>query len=136
MKTTTLRIALFALVLPVSTGLAQAPSPTPPPPVEVKDFKPEPANAPGGGSWIRLLAPFRSTPAWADGIAFYYDILVQKGDQYRVLSGTARYSNVKSGSHASVLYMSPSAEPRLPMVGAISMSAMPTSWCQFIWRLS
>ena len=113
MKTTTLRVAFLAIALAASTGLSQAPAPTPPPPpVEVKDFKPEAANAPGGGSWIRLLAPFRSTPAWADGIAFYYDILVQKGDQYRVLSGTARYSNVKAGSHTAVLYMSPSAAAR------------------------
>jgi len=78
----------------------------------VRDFKAEAANAPGGGTWLRLLAAFRSTPAWADGIAFYYDVLVEKNGQFRVLSGTARYSNVKAGGHVAVLFMSPSAVAR------------------------
>jgi hypothetical protein len=113
MKTTKLLLAVLVLLLPAANCLSQAPAASPPPPpVEVKDFKAEPANAPGGGAWLRLLAPFRSTPGWANGIAFYYDVLVQKGDQYRVLSGTVRYSNVKAGSHNAVLYMSPSAAAR------------------------
>lgn len=113
MKTNKLLLVCFVFSLGTSVCFCQAPAASPPPPpVEVKEFKAEPASAPGGGAWLRLLAPFRSAPAWADGIAFYYDILVQKGDQYRVLSGTARYSNVKAGSHAAVLYMSPSAVAR------------------------
>jgi hypothetical protein len=113
MKTTALLLPSLALLLGASTCLCQAPAASPPPPpVVVADFKAEPANAPGGGAWLRLLAPFRSSPSWADGIVFYYDVLVQKGDQYRVLSGTARYSNVKAGSHSAVLYMSPSAVAR------------------------
>lgn len=113
MKTNVLLLACLALWLGLSNGFCQAPAaPTPPPPVVVTGFKAEPAEAPGGGAWLRLLAAFRSSPAWADGIVFYYDILVQKEDQYRVLSGTARYSNIKAGSHAAVLYLSPSAVAR------------------------
>lgn len=113
MKVSALLLPSLALLLGASTCLCQAPAASPPPPpVVVGDFKAEPANAPGGGAWLRLLAPFRSSPSWADGIVFYYDVLVQKGDQYRVLSGTARYSNVKAGSHSAVLYMSPSAVAR------------------------
>ncbi len=102
--------ATLLLAYPAS-GQAPASSP-PPPPIQVRDFKPESANAPGGGTWVRLLAAFRSLPAWADGLAFYYDILVEKDGQFRVLSGTARYSNVKAGSHVAVLFMSPSAVAR------------------------
>jgi len=109
------KLALFAFLALPTLLHAQAQTPTgspPPPPIQIEEFKPEQANAPGGGTWLRLLAPFRSSPKWCDGIAFYYDILVQKDDQFRVLSGTARYSNVKAGRHSAVLYMSPSAVAR------------------------
>jgi hypothetical protein len=113
MKTNRFLLACSIFWLVATTGLCQVPaSSPPPPPVEVRDFKAESANAPGGGAWLRLLAAFGSTPSWADGIVFYYDVLVQKEDQYRVLSGTARYANVKAGRHAAVLYMSPSAVAR------------------------
>ncbi len=112
MKTNTIILTCSALGLAAATSFGQMPAPSPPPPVEVRDFKAEAANAPGGGSWLRLLTAFRSTPSWADGILLSYDVLVQKDDQYRVLSGTARYSNVKAGSHVAVLYMSPSAVAR------------------------
>jgi hypothetical protein len=105
--------ACLALTLTANLAFSQSGAPTPPPPpIEVREFRSEPANAPGGGSWLRLVSLFKSAPAWADGIAFYYDVLVQKNDQFRVLSGTARYSNVKAGDHAAVLYMSPSAVAR------------------------
>ena len=107
-------LVLFIVVcgLPVRAQKPAEPA-EPPASVSIGEFKPEPVTGPGGGgSWLRLLTSFRSTPAWADGIAFYYDILVQKDGQYRVLSGTARYSNVKAGSHSAVLYMSPSAAAR------------------------
>lgn len=82
-------------------------------PVEVTAVKVEPANAPGGTKpWLRLMAGFTSRPAWADGIAFFYDVLLEKNGDYRVLNGTARYSNVKQGNHAAVLYLSPSAVER------------------------
>jgi hypothetical protein len=108
------RFAFTCLLLVVSAGAAgsQTPAAPPPPPVEVVAFKSEAAEAPGGGSWLRLFAAFRSSPAWADGLAFYYDVLVEKGGQFRVLAGTARYSNVKAGSHLAVLFMSPSAVAR------------------------
>ena len=109
----TLQPLVFAILLSVACARAQAPAETAPPAaVSITGFKPEPANGPGGGSWLRLLASFRSTPPWADGIAFNYDVLVEKGGQYKVLSGTARYSNVKAGTHAAVLYMSPGAVGR------------------------
>lgn len=84
-----------------------------PPDVEVRKFRVEPATVAGGDQpWLRLLAEFGSRPDWADGIAFYYDVLLQSGDDYRVISGTARYSNVKRGLHTAVLFMSPSAVER------------------------
>ncbi|MFZ4484576.1 MAG: hypothetical protein ACOYOL_11425 [Chthoniobacterales bacterium] len=106
--------ACLVLILLISgvSSRAQTPAPTPPPPVAIEEFKVESAPAPGGGTWLRLLAPFRTSPKWADGIAFYYDVLVEKDGQFRVLSGTARYANVKAGRQAAVLYMSPSAAER------------------------
>lgn len=113
MNTIKIAIVLLASLLATYPASGQSPaSSPPPPPIQVRDFKPEAANAPGGGTWVRLLAAFRSLPAWADGLAFFYDILVEKDGQYRVLSGTARYSNVKAGNHTAVLFMSPSAVAR------------------------
>jgi hypothetical protein len=113
MNTIKISALFLASLLAALPTMAQAPAASPPPPpVQVREFKPEAANAPGGGTWVRLLAAFRSLPAWADGLAFYYDILVEKEGQYRVLSGTARYSNVKAGNHTAVLFMSPSAVAR------------------------
>jgi hypothetical protein len=106
--------ALFFLA--TSLAFAQpAPSPSPQskPEIDITKFRVEQAQAPGGGkAWLRLLADFSSAPAWADGITFYYDVLLTKGSDYRVISGTARYSNVKRGNHSAVLYMSPSAVER------------------------
>lgn len=106
--------ALSGALILSSPVLGQAPggSPPPPPPVSVVDFKVENAQAPGGGNWLRLLAPFRSSPKWADGVVFHYDILLERGGQYRVLTGSARYANVKAGTHAAVLYLSPSTVER------------------------
>jgi hypothetical protein len=104
---------LAAAFLCVSSALGQKPNQEqPPPPVQATEFKPVVAQGPGGGTWLKLLTSFSSSPEWADGIAFYYEILVKKEDQYRVLSGTARYANVKKGKHIAVLYMSPSAVAR------------------------
>jgi hypothetical protein len=118
-----------------ASGQAPAPSP-PPPPIQVREFKPEPANAPGGGNWVRLLAAFRSLPAWADGLAFYYDILVEKDGQFRVLSGTARYSNVKAGSHVAVLFMSPSAVARFgaPVAAQVGVGYNDELMESFNWK--
>jgi hypothetical protein len=112
---TALAVCGFTLALAQNAPAPQAgaASQQPPAEVQVNKFRVEAAAPPGGGGqWLRLLADFSSRPAWADGIAFYYDILVAKGEDLRVLSGTARYSNVKRGSHSAVLYMSPSAFER------------------------
>lgn len=133
-KTTLLVFAICAIS---GSAWSQNPAPSPPPsPVSPTDFKPEAVNAPGGGAWVRLLVPFRSTPAWADGIAFYYDILVEKDGQYRVLSGTARYSNVKAGSHSSVLFMSPSAVARFgtPLAAKIGVGYKDEVVTTFKWE--
>jgi len=137
MKTETFLFAVLAGWLGHSNGFCQAPAAsTPPPPVVVSEFKAEPANAPGGGAWLRLLVLFRSSPPWADGIAFYYDVLVQQGDQYRVLSGTVRYSNVKAGSHAAVLYLSPSAMARFgaPVAAQIGVGYKDEVIESFKWK--
>lgn len=105
-------IATFALASAAQTQ-TPAPKEQPPPDIELTKFRLESASAAGGAkSWTRLLADFNCRPDWADGITFYYDVLVQQGESYRVLSGTARYSNVKRGRHTSVLYMSPNAVER------------------------
>jgi hypothetical protein len=137
MKTNTLLLAFAAIWLGATTCHCQVPAASPPPPpVEVREFKAEPASAPGGGSWLRLLAAFGSTPSWADGIVFYYDVLVQKDDQYRVLSGTARYANVKAGRHAAVLYMSPSAVARFgtPVAAQIGVGYKDELIESFNWK--
>jgi hypothetical protein len=83
------------------------------PDVEIRKFRVESATVAGGDKpWLRLLVDFGSRPDWADGIVFYYDVLLQSGNEYRVISGTARYSNVKRGLHTAVLFMSPSAVER------------------------
>jgi hypothetical protein len=121
---------LSALLAAFSVGnLLQAQAPAapeaPPPDIELTKFRIEQAPAAGGAKpWLRLLADFNCRPDWADGITFYYDILVQQGDKSRVLSGTARYSNVKRGRHTAVLYMSPSAAERFgtPVAAVIRAS--------------
>lgn len=109
-----LSLVAFILSAPfLSAQTAPAPTPKQKPEIDVVKFRIEPVQAPGGGkSWLRLLADFSSAPAWADGIAFYYDVLLANGSDYRVVTGVARYSNVKKGSHSAVMYMSPSAVER------------------------
>jgi len=95
------------------------------PEIDVTKFRVESSQAQGGGkTWLRLLADFSSAPAWADGITFYYDVLLLQGTDYRVISGTARYSNVKRGNHSAVLYMSPSAVERFgaPVAASVRSS--------------
>jgi hypothetical protein len=115
-KFTQFFLSLFWAAVLTYAALAQPapkPTPQPKPEIDVVKFRVEQAQAPGGGkAWLRLLADFASAPAWADGITFYYDVLLLAGSDYRVVSGTARYSNVKRGNHSAVLYMSPSAAER------------------------
>ena len=125
-------------VLPA--GWAQAPAEAekaPPPDIELTKFRPESASAAGGAKpWVRLLADFNCRPSWADGIAFYYDVLVQQGENYRVLSGTARYSNVKRGRHTAVLYMSPSAVERFgaPVAAIVRASYKDEPASEIAWE--
>lgn len=109
-------LSSLALLLVSSSLFSQtspAPKPEEKPEIEPTKFRVEQAQASGGGkSWLRLLTDFSSNPAWADGIAFYYDVLLSQGSDYRVVSGTARYANVKRGNHTAVLYMSPGAVER------------------------
>lgn len=102
------------LLFSIPCVLAQpSPDQEAPPDIEVKEFRVEQAPAAGGTKpWLRLLVDFACRPSWADGIAFYYDVLLQKGEEFRVLSGTARYSNVKRGKQVAVLYLSPNAAER------------------------
>ncbi len=106
----------LATILMASSARAQAPAPEgreAPPEIEIRSFAVQPANVAGGDKpWLRLLANFVSRPTWADGIVFYYDILLESNGEYRVLSGAARYSNVKRGSHSAVMFMSPSSVER------------------------
>jgi hypothetical protein len=136
------RCAFFACFL-VGTAIAQQAPPAgqsapqkEKPEIEVTKFRVEPAQAPGGGKpWLRLLADFSSAPAWADGIAFYYDVLLVKGSDYRVISGTARYSNVKRGNHSAVLYMSPGAVERFgaPVAANVRTSYKDESSGEISW---
>ena len=116
---------------------AQKPTQAPPDEIQVSKFRVEAAAPPGGGKpWGRLLADFSSQPAWADGIVFYYDVLVAKGEEMRVLSGAARYTNVKRGNHSAVLYMSPSAVERFgsPIAALIRTSYKDDSSGQLEWK--
>jgi len=108
----------------------------PPVEVELKAFRVESAAAPGGGSpWLRLLVEFNSYPAWADGIVFHYDVLVQQGETSRILSGTARYANVKRGRHNAVLYVSPSTAERFgaPVAASIRASYKDEATNDLLW---
>lgn len=114
----------FSLMMDVAAQAAGS-NEDPPLEVELTRFRIESAPAPGGGSpWLRLLVDFNSYPAWADGIVFTYEVLVQQGDNSRVLSGTARYANVKRGRHTSVLYMSPSTAERFGAPVAARINAI------------
>ncbi len=119
------------------TAAPQRPIQAPPDEIQVSKFRVEAAAPPGGGKpWARLLADFSSQPAWADGIAFYYDVLVAKGEDMRVLSGAVRYTNVKRGNHSAVLYMSPSAVERFgsPIAASIRTSYKDDSSGQLEWK--
>jgi len=108
-----LAVLIFFHHAPAGVLLAQQPPEKLPLEIELTKFRVEPAAAPGGTKpWLRLLCDFNVAPAWADGIVFHYDVLVRKGDDSRVLSGTARYTNVKRGAHTAVLYMSAGALER------------------------
>jgi hypothetical protein len=121
------------------TAQAQAPAapPAPPPDIELTKFRVEQVAAAGGAKpWLRLLADFSCRPDWADGITFYYDVLVQQGDKARVLSGLARYSNVKRGRHTAVLYMSPSAAERFgsPIAAVVRASYKDEQASEIKWE--
>ncbi len=108
-------IAFVLSLMPLGFASAQAPAAEEEaaPDIEITRFRIEQAAVAGSEKpWLRLLVDFNSRPGWADGITFYYDVLVQQGEQSRVLAGVARYSNVKRGRHSAVLYMSPSAVER------------------------
>lgn len=130
-----LRIA-FALVLIAASGRAQAPE-AEPPPVTIEDFKVESAPAQGGGAWLRLLTSFRSVPRWADGMTFSYSVLVERDGQYRVLTGMARYVNVKGGRSTAVLYMSPSTAERFgsPVAAQVAVTFSDEVLQTFSWKL-
>lgn len=123
---TLLLVTVLSCAFSLGSSQAQAPAPgEQPPEVEIGKFRIEPASAPGGSKqWLRLLADFSSRPTWADGVVFYYDVLVAKGEEMRVLSGTARYSNVKKGNHSAVLYLSPNAVERFgtPLAATVRSS--------------
>jgi hypothetical protein len=112
-KLRSLAVLIFFHHAAASMLLAQQPPEKLPLEIELTKFRVEPLAAPGGTKpWLRLLCDFKVAPAWADGIVFHYDVLVRKGEESRVLSGTARYTNVKRGAHTAVLYMSAGAFER------------------------
>jgi len=116
-----------------------APAEEAPPDIEVKKFRIEPAPAAGGTKpWLRLLVDFACRPTWADGIAFFYDVLLQQGDEFRVLSGTARYSNIKRGNQTAVLYISPNAAERFgtPIAARIGVGYNDEMSEVFTWEAS
>jgi hypothetical protein len=119
------------------TAAPQKPIQAPPDEIQVSKFRVEAVAPPGGGKpWVRLLADFSSQPAWADGIVFYYDVLVAKGEDMRVLSGAARYSNVKRGNHSAVLYMSAGVVERFgaPIAASVRSSYKDETSGQLQWK--
>jgi len=119
-------LALVLSLMPFGFASAQAPAAEEEaaPDIEITRFRIEQASVAGSEKpWLRLLVDFNSRPGWADGIVFYYDVLVQAGGDLRVLSGVARYGNVKRGRHAAVLYVSPSTAERygLPVAAQIAV---------------
>lgn len=136
-KTATLLALAVAILTAAPRAQAPAVPEAPPPDIELTKFRIEQVPAAGGTKpWLRLLADFNARPDWADGVAFYYDILVQQGEQVRVLSGTARYSNVKRGRHSAVLYMSPNAAERFgtPVAAVVRASYRDEQASEVIWE--
>src|SRR5690349_17088112 len=104
MHHTFFRIILFIVtLLGIRTGLAQQPAPTPKE-IKIQAVTLESGVLPGTGrNWIKVVTQFQSTPRWADGIVFSYNVLLGAENQYRVLPGTVRYANVKGGVNRAVM---------------------------------
>jgi hypothetical protein len=129
-------LCLLLVASPLVAQTPVVPADKPKPEIDITKFRLEAAQAPGGGkSWLRLLADFTSSPAWADGVAFHFDVLLVKGSDFRVISGTARYSNVKKGNHSAVLYMSPNSVERFgtPAAAIVTTSYKDESSGEISW---
>lgn len=94
------------------TALAQQPAPTPKE-VKIQAVTVESAALQGSSrGWMKVVTQFQTTPRWADGIVFNYTVLLNAGDQYRVLQGIVRYANIKGGNNRAVMYISPNTAER------------------------
>jgi len=111
--------------------------------------KPNRRSHRGAGAWLRLLAPFRSSPSWADGIALTVLALVEKKEgensQREILRGSVLYTNVPKGQNLGVLYLPPGTLARFgsPLIiqvtgamgeeGAATFSTKPTGKVEPNW---
>ena len=113
---------ILTLLSLLQGGLAQIE--TNAPPIQITKFNIETDAAQGGGGkWSKLIATFSSSPEWADGLVFNYEVLVQAEDRFRVLTGLVRYANVPKGISEAVLYLSPSATKRFGAPVAATIGA-------------
>ena len=113
---------LFVVTFAVP-AFGQAPATTPKQ-IAIRSITVEPAALPGTNrNWIKVVTTFQSAPAWADGIAFNYSVLIGVGSQFRVLPGIVRYANVKGGINRAVMYISPNTVERFgsPMAARIKV---------------
>jgi hypothetical protein len=108
-----LLLIVFALIQ-ASFVSAQQPAPVPTPKeVKIQQVTLESAALPNSNrQWIKVVAAFQSTPRWADGIVFNYNVLLGSDKQFRVLQGIVRYANVKGGPGRAVMYISPNTAER------------------------
>jgi hypothetical protein len=114
-------VILFAGI--TTSALAQQPAPTPKE-IKIQAVTLEAGVLPGTNrNWIKVVAQFQSTPRWADGIVFSYNVLLSTGDQHRVLQGTVRYANVKGGANRAVMYISPNTFERFGSPAAVHVKA-------------
>lgn len=125
------RILFLALILVPSVLLGQQPPVAAPDPnqkpkdVKIESVTVESAPLPGTTApWAKLVTKFRSTPKWADGIAFNYTALLGVPGQYRVVNGIVRYANVKAGNTRAVMYISPNTAERFGAPIAVNVRAI------------
>jgi hypothetical protein len=108
--------ARFLIVIGVSITLASnafSQQPTPAKLVKILAVTMESGAIAGSNRpWIKVVTQFQTTPAWCDGVAFSYLVLLGANNEYRVLPGTVRYANVRAGVNRAVMYISPNTVER------------------------
>ncbi len=119
-KTTSLLVVFVAIA---ATVFGQQPAATPQQ-VKIQSVTFEPGVIQGSNrQWIKVVTTFQTAPTWADGVMFTYAVLLGGENQFKVLPGTLRYTNVKRGVNRAVMYVSPNTVERYGAPVAVHVRA-------------